>query len=102
MILVGGDEPTFALWYARYGLQQRLDLTPVNVHLYDYSWYQTSLLRHHPMLATVAPEGVLPPLEDFVAEAARRWPLYRAGSLDGVVSGLSEAPHGVLVRLDAP
>jgi hypothetical protein len=102
VILVGGDEPTFALWYARYGLQQRSDVTPVNVHLYDFPWYQASLLRHHPVLAAVASEGTLPPLEDFVAEAARRWPLYRAGALDGVVAGLSEAPDGVLVRLGAP
>ena len=102
VILVGGDEPTFALWYARYGLQQRPDLTPVNVHLYGFPWYQASLLRHHPVLAAVAPEGTLPPLEDFVAEAARRWPLYRAGALDGVVAGLSETPDGVLVRLSAP
>ena len=102
VILVAGDEPTFALWYARYGLQQRPDLTPVNVHLYGFPWYQASLLRHHPALAAVAPEGTLPPLEDFVAEAARRWPLYRAGALDGVVAGLSETPDGVLVRLGAP
>jgi hypothetical protein len=102
VILVGGDEPTFALWYARYGLQQRFDVTPVNVHLYGFPWYQTSLLRHHPVLAAVAPEGTLPPLEDFVPEAARHWPLYRAGALDGVVTGLSETPDGVLVRLGAP
>ena len=102
VILVGGDEPTFALWYTRYGLQQRPDMTPVNVHLYDYPWYQTSLLRHHPALATVAPDGTLPPLEDFVAATARRWPLYRAGVLDGVVAGLIETPDGVLVRLSAP
>ena len=102
VILVAGDEPTFALWYARYGLQQRPDLTPVNVHLYDFPWYQASLLRHHPVLAAVAPEGTLPPLEDFVPEAARRWPLYRAGALDGVVAGLTETPDGVLVRLGVP
>jgi 4-amino-4-deoxy-L-arabinose transferase-like glycosyltransferase len=102
VILVGSDEPTFALWYARYGLQQRSDLTPVNVHLYDYPWYQASLLRHHPVLAAVTSEETLPPLEDFVAAAAQRWPLYRAGALDGVVVGLREEPHGVLVRLGAP
>ena len=102
VILAGGDEPTFALWYARYGLQQRSDVTPVNVQLYGFPWYQASLLRHHPVLAAVASEGMLPPLEDFVAEAARRWPLYRAGALDGVAAGLSEAPDGVLVRLSAP
>ena len=56
VILVGGDEPTFALWYARYGLQRRPDLTPINVHLYDYPWYQASLLQHHPVLAAAAPE----------------------------------------------
>jgi hypothetical protein len=102
VILVSGDEPTFALWYARYGLQQRPDLIPVNVHLYGFPWYQASLLRQQPLLAAVAPEGTLPQLEDFVAEAVRRWPLYRAGALDGVVAGRSEAPDGVLVRLGAP
>jgi hypothetical protein len=108
VILVGGDEPTFALWYTRYGLRQRPDVTPVNVHLYGFPWYQASLLRHHPALAAVAPQGAvasaatLPPLEDFVAEAERRWPLYRAGALDGVVAGLNETPDGVLVRLSAP
>ena len=40
VILVGGDEPTFALWYARYGLRQRSDVTPINVHLYGFPWYQ--------------------------------------------------------------
>jgi hypothetical protein len=108
VILVGGDEPTFALWYTRYGLRQRPDVTPVNVHLYGFPWYQASLLRHHPALAAVAPQGAvasaatLPPLEDFVAEAERRWPLYRAGALDGAVAGLNETPDGVLVRLSAP
>ncbi|MGC8780033.1 MAG: protein O-mannosyl-transferase family, partial [Anaerolineae bacterium] len=79
IILVGGDQATFALWYDRYGLRRRPDLTPVNVHLYDFPWYQAALVRHHPALAALsAATGRLPPVEQFVREAAARWPLYRA------------------------
>lgn len=102
IILVGGDEATFALWYGRYGLQQRPDLTPVNVHLYDYLWYQAALLRHHPLLATFARAGELPPIEEFVREAARRGPLYQADALAGFVTGLREEAEGGLVRLALP
>jgi hypothetical protein len=102
ILLVGGDEATFALWYSRYGLQQRPDLMPVNVHLYDYPWYQASLLRHHPLLASFTRAGKLPPVEQFVVEAARRGPLYRADALAGFETGLREERVGGLVRLMLP
>jgi len=102
VILVGGDEATFALWYGRYGLRQRPDLTPVNVHLYDYPWYQAALLRQHPLLATFVRAGKLPPVEQFVVEAARRGPLYRADALAGFETGLREEAAGGLVRLMLP
>jgi len=102
IILVGGDDATFALWYGRYGLQQRPDLTPVNVHLYDYPWYQAALLRHHPLLTSLTRAGKLPPVEQFVVEAARRGPLYRADALAGFETGLREEGAGGLVRLSSP
>lgn len=102
VILVGGDQATFALWYGRYGRNLRPDVTPVNVHLYDYGWYQAALLRYHPQLVAVTRDGRLPPVEQFVVEAARRWPLYRADALASFETGLRERPEGALVRLFAP
>jgi hypothetical protein len=102
IILVGGDQATFALWYSRYGLGQRPDLTPVNVHLYDFPWYQAALLRYHPALATLTHAGRLPSVEQFVVEAARRAPLYRADSLSGFETGLREEAADGLVRLRLP
>jgi hypothetical protein len=102
IILVGGDDATFSLWYGLYGLQQRPDLTPVNVHLYDYPWYQASLLRQHPALAAFTRAGKLPPVEQFVVAAARRGPLYRADALAGFATGLRVEGVGGLVRLMLP
>ncbi len=102
VILVGGDQATFALWYGRYGLGQRPDLTPVNVHLYDFPWYQAALLRHHPHLAAFMGDKTPVPVEEFVIEAARRGPLYRADALAGFKTGLHEEPAGVLMRLWSP
>ncbi len=99
VILLGEDSPTFALWYARYGLGQRPDLAPVNVHLYDFPWYWSSLLRQHPALAELAHDGQQPALDEFVLEASRRWPLYRAGSLGRTVMTFREEALGALIRL---
>lgn len=103
IILVGGDQATFALWYDRYGLHHRPDLIPVNVHLYDFPWYQAALMRHHPVLAELATaSGKLPPVEEFVRAAAARGPLYRGDSLSGFATGLRETAEGALVRLSLP
>ncbi len=102
-ILVGGDQATFALWYSRYGLRHRPDLTPVNVHLYDFPWYQAALLRHHPALHDLAgARGELPPIEPFIGEVVAHRPLYRADSLGSFETGLRETLAGVLVRLSLP
>ncbi len=102
VILVGGDQATFALWYGRYGLGQRSDLTPINVHLYDFPWYQAALRRHHPELADLMVGETWLPVEEFVVEAARRRPLYRADALAGFETGLREEGAGELVRLSVP
>jgi hypothetical protein len=47
IILVDDDRHTFALWYARYALGQRADVTIVNANLLGYSWYQTGLAAVH-------------------------------------------------------
>jgi hypothetical protein len=48
VILTAGDGPTFALWYAVYGLAQRPDVAPVNVNLLAFAWYRRALAGRHP------------------------------------------------------
>ena len=59
VILTAGDRTTFALWYALYGLKLRPDLTPVNINLYAYPWYQRALVNHHSTLAIGAHDGAV-------------------------------------------
>jgi hypothetical protein len=100
VILTAGDGPTFALWYARYGLGQRPDLTPVNVNLYAYPWYRKTLESVHPSLVEAAGGDGLPLLDQLAVQVAMRRPLYRGEPLNVVLPGLSERPVGVLVRLE--
>jgi len=99
VILTATDEPTFALWYARYGLGRRPDLTPINVNLYVYPWYQATLATTHPFLVTVSGEPALPTLDRLVAAVTAERPLYRAEPLNLLFAGFVEEPVGVLVRM---
>ncbi len=93
VILTATDRPTFALWYAVYGLGQRRDITPLNVSLYEYGWYRATLAQHHPALFAGLAEDA--PLEAVVQAAAARFPLYAAEPLPG----LAEAGGAPLTRL---
>jgi hypothetical protein len=59
LILVDDDRHTFALWYARYALDQRPDVNIVNTNLLVYDWYQASLSKSHPDLALAGEAGSL-------------------------------------------
>jgi hypothetical protein len=74
IVLVDDDRHTFALWYARYALEQRLDVAIVNANLLGYSWYQASLSGTHPGL-TVARNT-----EDLIQQNMDQHPIYAAGS----------------------
>jgi Protein O-mannosyl-transferase TMEM260-like len=100
VILSAGDRTTFALWYALYGLKLRPDLTPVNVNLYAYPWYQRALVNHHSTLASKAHDGELPPLEQFVNEVSRERPVYLAEPMDLDFAIGPERPVGTLVRIE--
>lgn len=86
VILTATDRPTFALWYAVYGLH-RGDIVPLNVNLYGYDWYRATLARHHPALF----EGLNPdaPLEAVVQAAAARFPVYAAEPLPLALPGVT-------------
>jgi hypothetical protein len=100
VILTAGDRTTFALWYALYGLKQRPDLTPVNIHLYAYPWYQRSLVSHHPILARNADDGVLPSLELLLTEVSGEHPLYRTEPMELDLAIAGERPAGSLVYIE--
>ncbi len=100
LILTAGDRTTFALWYAVYGLKQRQDVIPLNVHLYEFEWYRLSLHRHHPDLAQLADVcTTVTPLAQLVEQALAGRPVYRAEPLELTLPDTQETPAGVLVRI---
>ncbi len=62
VLLAGGDNDTFPLWYLQQVEERRPDVTVVTVPLLGAEWYRTELVRR----------GLLAP------EAAARWPGLRA------------------------
>jgi hypothetical protein len=99
VILTATDDPTFALWYAIYGLGQRADVTPMNVNLYMFGWYRRSLANRHPDLVEAMGGVDRPQLGHFLTEVAASRPLYRAEPLSIAQSEFTEEPAGSLVRL---
>jgi hypothetical protein len=99
VILTASDRTTFALWYAIYGLKLRPDLTPVNISLYAYPWYQRALVDHHAILTSRASGGRLPPLAQLVTALGREGLIYRAEAMDLGFAIVSERPAGTLVRI---
>ena len=100
VILTATDGPTFALWYAIYGLRLRPDVTPLNVNLFGFAWYRVSLRSHHPAgLADIGADGAAPDLASSIERAAVQRPFYRAEPLGLALSGMREAPAGVLTRI---
>ena len=99
VILTATDDPTFALWYAVYGLRQRPDVTPVNVNLYAFGWYRRSLADRHPDLVEAMGDVDRPQLGRFLTEVVVQHPLYRAEQLNTALAAFTEEPAGSLVRL---
>ncbi len=99
VILTSGDDPTFALWYAVYGLGRRPDVVPLNVNLYIFGWYRRALAGRHPDLPTAMDDIDRQLLDHLLTEVAAERPLYRADTLNVVLPGFVEEPAGVLVRL---
>ena len=100
LILTSSDGPTFALWYAVYGLGQRPDVAPVNVSLVAFDWYRRALAARHPDLAAaLSAFDPAQPAASLAALAAQR-PLYRAEILSVPLPGYAEQPEGLVGALD--
>jgi hypothetical protein len=84
VVLTAGDRATFALWYGRYGLGLRPDVTPVSRDLWALPSYRATVASQHPDLA-----GSTPPADwlDLLHAAGQRRPLYLAQA------GLADPPR---------
>lgn len=100
VILTATDGPTFALWYAIYGLGQRPDVTPLNVSLFGFEWYRLTLHAHH-LDALMGTDmcGATPDLVQLVTWRVAERPFYRAEPLPVALPGTRELPLGTLVRI---
>lgn len=98
LILTEEDQRTFALWYARYGLELRTDIAVLTASLYRYPWYRGTLALWHPELAPV--DGIWPQLDDLVRIQATNRPVYRAERISTAdFVGAIQEPAGPLVRV---
>ena len=59
MVLTVGDRATFALWYARYGLDRRPDIIPISRDLWALESYRRTVGTTHPSLAGPEPPSEL-------------------------------------------
>lgn len=73
LLITIGDRATFSLWYGRYGLGQRPDLTPVSRDLWRLKSYRATVATSHPWLADGQPPASLASLIERVVE---RRPVY--------------------------
>lgn len=48
IVVAATDNPTFSLWYHRYGLRMRPDVAIVNINLFGFDWYRRTLRATHP------------------------------------------------------
>ncbi len=84
VVLTSGDRATFALWYGRYGLGLRPDVTPVSRDLWSLPSYRATVASQHPDLA-----GPAPPSDwlNLLRAAGQQRPLYLAQA------GLADPPR---------
>jgi hypothetical protein len=68
LIVVRGDRPTFALWYALYAEGQRPDVAVVSGPLLAYIWYRAEVQYLYPQLTIPQPDRVDTTTDDLVHE----------------------------------
>jgi hypothetical protein len=80
MVIVRGDGPTFALWYAVYAEKRRPDIAVVSGPLLAYIWYRDQVRYLYPDLTLKEPTGMNVTTDDLVrdliADNLTRRPIY--------------------------
>ncbi|GAB4410825.1 MAG: DUF2723 domain-containing protein [Anaerolineales bacterium] len=99
VVLADGDRETFALWYARWGLDGTFRGEPISVGLLQFDWYRTQVQGRNPDLAW--PDPALPQeewLAGFLSANLGRRPIFvTAPHLAPAGWGLE--PAGPLLRV---
>lgn len=85
LVITVGDRATFSLWYARYGLQRRPDVIPLNRDLWDLPFYRRTVALSHPALGAGTEQLSW---HDLVRSALAQRPVYVV-SADGTIPGTS-------------
>ncbi len=102
IVISGGDEQTFALWYLRYGLKKRLDVAVVDGNLLDLDWYRHDVATRHAGLGALADVGsAYEALDLVVQESSRTYPVhltYKDAYLFALAQWIQEDPLFILVR----
>jgi hypothetical protein len=68
LVVVRGDRPTFALWYAVYAEGQRPDVALVNGPMLAYVWYREQIRQQYPSLTLDEPPAGEVTTDDLVHE----------------------------------
>ncbi len=102
IVISGGDEQTFALWYLRYGLKKRLDVAIVDGNLLDFDWYRRDVAARHVGLDALSGVGnAYEALALVVQESGRTHPVhltYKDAYLLDLAQWVQEDPLFTLVR----
>ncbi|HEY64681.1 MAG TPA: DUF2723 domain-containing protein [Caldilineae bacterium] len=102
LIITATDQPTFALWYARYGLGMRPDVAIVNLNLYAFDWYRDTIARWHPDIVLMDRYAHPPDFEELLQVNMEVRPVYLAELVASPLGHYSALRKGPLYRLLSP
>lgn len=100
IIIVNDDPHTFALWYGRYGLNLRPDVTIINGNLLSYTWYRQNLSQTYPHLYLKDESNQpLTTIDALIKRNLTIYPIYSAMLEPPQLDGYIFVEHGPLHRL---
>ncbi len=99
LIITATDQPTFSLWYFRYGLGLRPDVAILNANLYAFDWYRETVARWHPDVVLVGGRSTPPDFSALVDENMRVRPVYLAELMVDPLTRYSAIRKGPLYLL---
>ncbi len=94
LLIVSGDAHTFAVWYARYGLNVRQDVAVVNDSLLAYDWYRRTVEATQPQLGDVPSDA-----DSLIAACLPVRPVELTDSPNNIPAGYRVVPAGFLFRV---
>jgi hypothetical protein len=100
LLLVDGDEQTFALWYYRDCVRERRDVAVLNRSLLGFEWYQTEARHMYPSISWPESLPRSDPVESIIAANRVRRPIYLADNDPRLMNRFPFIPDGVLFRLE--